>query len=1244
MTRENCNPVSSSVKNDADPSDPRRLADWAWAGEIAILDLGTARAPELALRPALSEPKDAAEIEITIGAAQSKTARVQNQTLTLAALAADFAEAGRTVRPKTDQSLIMASPSCDGHHADASATAVSVLLLDADGCGDLSGLRKLLCEEGIAHIFSWSSSCDPAVGVHKYHVVIPLSTPALLGTREEVWRYKRAYAFLAGALGKIAGLSGALDVMMASPMQPFFRGMRKTEDAPPREVHVQGGRCLDLFALVNALGFEKVLDRQENLQKVRSSKARAMTAALNVDASDKVQAAHRWMQAPEQCEVTGEGGGKFGGRDKALYRIASLLEQGFDLPTDLVRSLCYQWNLAYCDPPLPDYVIDEKCERLSGTNSNDDQRGFMIGAWRPKGLTTFPPGQYEVLCSVLVQDGTIFKTTWTTVKDAARVKAGSRGEDIRRPTVVDGETRFEGVARALLAFFTVAMARELGKTVPMDPDLFVFNAEDPIGGPGYPVGGDEAERRAWIEAHKTAAGTWSIEELIEGGFCPTQSLSLHVTVKDTFKTYAFALPTAKDETTPVLPLHVEQEKADREGASKIETERAQATIKPPVLRGMEIELNDAEDIEQFVSRAELVERSLMALSAVPEVFVFGGKIAEVGGDDEISVLDVPRLQSLLTGENATWIKWVKVPMAKQKAMITPVDKRPIKVEGPGRELCASVLAAPVRVLKEQGLRVLDSITSAPQFTREGTVRTERGYDPVTRTYLTVDVDVPRPGETVREAVAAAKTLLSLIKDFPFPESMSARFRAIWLSCMFTRLCRSIIDGPCPMFTSTGNSAGVGKGLLWDLVSMIADGKDQPANTAWQSGERDLKDEVVSTLIASPSMARIDNIPPGRGLDSPTIASLLTSYPTYHARGKGERVQGVYQAKTVWTATGIDLSMSKELDMRALKIEIITDKTNPDEQRLPDVVGMVRDDRAKYLHAAMTLIRAWFVAGRPEMEAPTMRSNFTAWSNMVRQCVLWVASLPGLEGLLADPVARRETNTNYEEQDHSRFVQIWHDLCQQMSDAKGVDVASQGLAPGAAIAPRDREGTYAYHAQTELIEFLKELDKAETSFLRKYLNSITGRNFVSAKDGVVRRITRTKTGLYRIQPVKMPDPEPPPTPPEPVKTPVQTSAPAQTVPVQAPDQTSAMPTPEPVKTPAQTQTVPVPTPPAPEPAQIMPTPAQEPVKTPTPALAPPAVRDRPGEAQAHDPDPVSDKARDLLEKVKRRGKIKIKPGS
>ena len=99
----------------------------------------------------------------------------------------------------------------------------------------------------------------------------------------------------------------------------------------------------------------------------------------------------------------------------------------------------------------------------------------------------------------------------------------------------------------------------------------------------------------------------------------------------------------------VPALHVEQEKADREGvrARSRPSRRRPRSSPGPARHGDRAER--FRDIRQFVSRSELVE--LLAHGPVrgARVFVFGGKIAEVGGDDEISILDVPRLQSLLTG-------------------------------------------------------------------------------------------------------------------------------------------------------------------------------------------------------------------------------------------------------------------------------------------------------------------------------------------------------------------------------------------------------------------------------------------------------------------------------------------------------------------------------------------------------------------------------------------------------------------
>ena len=145
----------------------------------------------------------------------------------------------------------------------------------------------------------------------------------------------------------------------------------------------------------------------------------------------------------------------------------------------------------------------------------------MPGA-RRAGLTTFPPGQYEVLASVLVQDGSIFKTTWTTVKDAAQVKAGSRGEDIRRPTMIDGEAKFEGVAKALLAFFTVAMAGNWARPRPWTRTCSCSMLRDPIGDRAILWAG--TSRAPGLDRGPQDSGRDVVDrELIGGGFCPTQS-------------------------------------------------------------------------------------------------------------------------------------------------------------------------------------------------------------------------------------------------------------------------------------------------------------------------------------------------------------------------------------------------------------------------------------------------------------------------------------------------------------------------------------------------------------------------------------------------------------------------------------------------------------------------------------------------------------------------------------------------
>jgi hypothetical protein len=374
MTRDNCNETEQNVNT---------FSAWIEAGARGVVELGTAHAPEQALRPALSRPRTPDEITFAVGASQGRDKFVESyEGLTLTDLATMLTEHGRILHmpadpgdPKADLPLITASPSLDGRHADESASGVSLLLLDADGAGNLQGLRTLLTEEGIAHIWAWSSRCAPDQDVHKYHVIIPLAAPVSFPNLDAVRAWKRAYCFAIGALRKMTGLPADMDRAMASPCQPYYVGRRLTEAAPPREVTFTGGRCLDLFKFVNALGFGQVRERQEAADKVRRSRAAAAVVALGVDGDVKIKAAHKWLAMPEQTAIIAEGN-----RDRAAFRLISLLDQGFDLSPETVLALATDWNERLCDPPLDMTVIEEKCQRVAGTMSADGARGFMLTA------------------------------------------------------------------------------------------------------------------------------------------------------------------------------------------------------------------------------------------------------------------------------------------------------------------------------------------------------------------------------------------------------------------------------------------------------------------------------------------------------------------------------------------------------------------------------------------------------------------------------------------------------------------------------------------------------------------------------------------------------------------------------------------------------------------------------------------------------------------------------------------------
>lgn len=109
------------------------------------------------------------------------------------------------------------------------------------------------------------------------------------------------------------------------------------------------------------------------------------------------------------------------------------------------------------------------------------------------------------------------------------------------------------------------------------------------------------------------------------------------------------------------------------------------------------------------------------------------------------------------------------------------------------------------------------------------------------------------------------------------------------------------------------------------------------------------------------------------------------------RALGSSQQIDIPARATWLATGNNLLFRGDMERRVCRIRLESPDENPEERvgfRFPDVVDHVRRHRRELLVDALTILKAFVVAGRPCQNLPAWGS-FEGWSNLVRQAVAWV---------------------------------------------------------------------------------------------------------------------------------------------------------------------------------------------------------------------------------------------------------------
>jgi putative DNA primase/helicase len=205
-----------------------------------------------------------------------------------------------------------------------------------------------------------------------------------------------------------------------------------------------------------------------------------------------------------------------------------------------------------------------------------------------------------------------------------------------------------------------------------------------------------------------------------------------------------------------------------------------------------------------------------------------------------------------------------------------------------------------------------------------------------------------------------------------------------------------------MHAACAPTSGTGKSYLFDVAAAIAIGRPCPAMAAGRT-EEETEKRLGAALLAGQPIINIDNVNGDLGGDA---LCQIIERPIVEIRilGKSELVR--VEARSTVFATGNNLRLLGDMTRRVLLCTLDARLERPEDRKFKrDPVAEVLADRGRYVAAALTVVRAYILAGRPKVVSPL--PSFEGWSKAVRSVLIWAGHADPVETM---EIARREDPT------------------------------------------------------------------------------------------------------------------------------------------------------------------------------------------------------------------------------------------
>ncbi|KLU05884.1 hypothetical protein RISK_002516 [Rhodopirellula islandica] len=373
------------------------------------------------------------------------------------------------------------------------------------------------------------------------------------------------------------------------------------------------------------------------------------------------------------------------------------------------------------------------------------------------------------------------------------------------------------------------------------------------------------------------------------------------------------------------------------------------------------------------------------------VFVRGGMLVQLVKSDDVNLqgcLTIRDLPPCLVRERITQA----VQLVTEKEIGDEAELKPTRPPG-------WLVDAIVRRGSFGGaVRPLSGIIESPTIRVDGSILQTPGYDQQTGLLFHPSANFPAVPEnpTKADAAKAMTALLDVLADFPMFEDAD---RSAWVSMVLSMIGRACVAGYVPLFAVTANTRGAGKSLLVDAATLIAYGH-RAARKAFTRDDDEMRKTITAVAIGAVPSVLFDNL--DIQLGGASLDAAITS-STWSDRVLGQsRMTGDLPMRTVWAATGNNMAFGSDVGRRVLPIRLQSPLETPEDRTgfaHPDLLSWIEADRPRLAVAALTILRAYFVAGCP-MQPNGDWGSFENWSATIRGAIVWAGG--------ADPLPTRAT--------------------------------------------------------------------------------------------------------------------------------------------------------------------------------------------------------------------------------------------